>query len=40
MGHASIKYTAYYLHWIPTVQGLASDRFEQQFGQFVKGGDL
>jgi len=40
MGHVSIKYTAYYLHWIPTVQGLASDRFEQQFGQFVKGGDL
>jgi integrase len=40
MGHVSIHYTAYYLHWVPAVRELASRRFEQQFGHFVKGGVL
>lgn len=40
MGHVSIHSTAYYLHWIPAVRELASRRFEQQFGHFVKGGAL
>jgi integrase/recombinase XerD len=38
MGHVSIESTAYYLHWVPTLQSLASDRFEQQFGKLVRGG--
>ena len=38
MGHKSIKSTVYYLHWVPTLQRLASNRFEQQFGKLVKGG--
>jgi integrase/recombinase XerD len=38
MGHVSIESTAYYLHWVPTLQSLASDRFEQRFGQLVRGG--
>jgi integrase/recombinase XerD len=38
MGHVSIESTAYYLHWILTLQSLASDRFEQRFGQLVQGG--
>jgi hypothetical protein len=40
MGHVSIHYTAYYLHWIPAVRELASRRFEQKFGHFVEGGVL
>jgi site-specific recombinase XerD len=40
MGHVSIHYTAYYLHWIPAVRELASRRFEQKFGHFVEGGIL
>jgi integrase len=38
MGHVSIESTAYYLHWVPTLQRLASDRFEQRFGRLVRGG--
>jgi integrase len=38
MGHVSIESTAYYLHWVPTLQSLASDRFERRFGQLVRGG--
>ena len=38
MGHVSIESSAYYLHWIPTVQRLASQRFEQHFGHLVQGG--
>jgi hypothetical protein len=38
MGHVSIESTAYYLHWVPTLQSLASDRFERRFGQLVQGG--
>jgi len=38
MGHVSIASSAYYLHWVPALQSLASHRFEQQFGQLVQGG--
>jgi integrase/recombinase XerD len=38
MGHVSIESSAYYLHWVPTLQSLASHRFEQRFGHFVEGG--
>jgi integrase len=38
MGHVSIESSAYYLHWVPTLRSLASQRFEQRFGQLVKGG--
>lgn len=38
MGHASIVSSAYYLHWVPTLRSLASQRFERRFGQLVKGG--
>jgi integrase len=38
MGHVSIESSAYYLHWVPTVQRLASHRFEQRFGHLVEGG--
>jgi integrase len=38
MGHVSIESSAYYLHWVPTVQRLASHRFEQRFGHLVMGG--
>ena len=38
MGHVSIESSAHYLHWVPTLQRLASHRFEQRFGHLVKGG--
>ena len=38
MGHVSIKSSAYYLHWVPALQHLASQRFEQRFAHLVKGG--
>jgi integrase len=38
MGHKSIESTVYYLRWTPTLQRLASNRFERQFGQLVAGG--
>ena len=37
MGHVSIESSAYYLHWVPTLRDLASQRFEQRFGQLIKG---
>ena len=37
MGHVSIESSAYYLHWVPTLQRLASQRFEQQFGHLIPG---
>jgi len=39
MGHVSIESSAYYLHWVPALQRLASQRFEKQFGHLVQGGD-
>jgi integrase len=38
MGHVSIESSAHYLHWVPTLQRLASHRFEQRFGHLVEGG--
>ena len=38
MGHVSIESSAYYLHWVPSLRSLASQRFEQKFGRLVKGG--
>ena len=39
MGHVSIESSAYYLHWVPSLRSLASQRFEQKFGQLIAGGD-
>lgn len=36
MGHVSIVSTAHYLHFVPTLRELASDRFEQAFGSVVE----
>lgn len=38
MGHASIVSTAYYLHWVPLLATLASERFEVRFGHLLQGG--
>jgi integrase/recombinase XerD len=38
MGHVSIESSAHYLHWIPTLQRLASHRFEERFGHLIEGG--
>ena len=38
MGHVSIESTVYYLQWVPTLRALASDRFEQHFGDILQGG--
>jgi integrase/recombinase XerD len=38
MGHVSIESSAYYLHSVPLVRALASERFERRFGQLVAGG--
>jgi len=38
MGHVSIVSTAYYLHFVPTIAALASDRFAQHCGHVLKGG--
>jgi integrase/recombinase XerD len=40
MGHVSIESSAYYLHWVPALRSLASQRFEEKFGQLVEGGAL
>jgi len=40
MGHVSIESSAYYLHWVPSLRSLASNRFEQKFGRLVEGGAL
>ena len=39
MGRVSIESSAYYLHWVPTLRSLASQRFEQAFGHLVEGGN-
>jgi integrase/recombinase XerD len=36
MGHVSIVSTAHYLHFVPTIRELASDRFEAAFGDVVE----
>ena len=36
MGHVSIVSTAHYLHFIPAMRQLASDRFEVAFGDVVE----
>lgn len=36
MGHVSIVSTAYYLHFLPKLQAIASDRFESTFGALVR----
>ncbi len=38
MGHVSIVSTAYYLHWVPSLAALASERFERSFGHLLEGG--
>ena len=35
MGHVSIVSTAHYLHFVPTMRNLASERFEAAFGDVV-----
>lgn len=35
MGHVSIVSTAHYLHFVPTIRDLASNRFEAAFGDIV-----
>jgi hypothetical protein len=34
------RFTAYYLHWVPSLRSLASQRFEKKFGQLVEAGAL
>jgi integrase len=36
MGHVSIVSTAHYLHFVPTMRELASERFEAAFGDVVE----
>ena len=36
MGHVSIVSTVHYLHFVPTLRELASDRFEAAFGDVVE----
>lgn len=36
MGHVSIVSTAHYLHFVPAMRQLASDRFEVAFGHVVR----
>ncbi|WP_216850431.1 tyrosine-type recombinase/integrase [Acidisoma sp. L85] len=36
MGHVSIVSTAHYLHFIPKLRAIASDRFESAFGDLVR----
>ncbi len=40
MGHVSILSTALYLHWIPDIATVASNRFESQWGKLMKGEEL
>jgi len=40
MGHVSIISTAYYLHFIPEVAALASQRFGRRFSHLIDAGDL
>lgn len=36
MGHVSIVSTAHYLHFVPNLRALASNRFEEAFGDFIE----
>ena len=36
MGHVSIISTAHYLHFVPALAELASDRFEKSFGNLIE----
>jgi integrase/recombinase XerD len=36
MGHVSIVSTAHYLHFVPNLRALASNRFEQAFGGLIE----
>jgi len=36
MGHVSIVSTTHYLHFLPKLQAIASDRFESAFGDLVR----
>jgi integrase len=36
MGHVSIVSTAHYLHFVPALAELASDRFEKSFGRLIE----
>ena len=40
MGHVSIVSTAYYLHFIPEVATLASERFDRRFSHLIDSGAL
>lgn len=40
MGHVSIVSTAYYLHFIPEIAALASNRFERGFSRLIDSGAL
>jgi integrase/recombinase XerD len=40
MGHVSIASTAYYLHFIPEIAALASERFGRQFSHLIDPGVL
>ena len=37
MGHVSIVSTAHYLHFVPTLAALASERFARQCGHLIEG---
>jgi integrase len=36
MGHVSIVSTAHYLHFVPSLRALASNRFEEAFGGLIE----
>ena len=36
MGHVSIVSTAHYLHFVPSLRALASNRFEEAFGDLIE----
>jgi integrase len=36
MGHVSIVSTAYYLHFLPKLRAIASDRFESAYGDLIR----
>jgi hypothetical protein len=38
MGHVSIVSTAYYLHFIPEIATLASNRFARRFSHLIDSG--
>ncbi len=36
MGHVSIVSTAHYLHFVPALQEIASDRFQAAYGALIQ----